>query len=584
VSETFPARRLLLVVLLAAALRAALLAQAWSGPLAAWHRWQQSDMAFFHDWARVVAGGDLLQRKPLHPTHDFHLEVAAEAMRLRPDLADRHRGDPRSAWAAWHGGARWHQAPLYPHAVGLAYALAGRADPRVVFVAQALLGVLSTALAFLVARRAFGDDAALGAGLLAATSAPLAYLDVLLLRAGPIVFATLLFGWLLGRAREPAASPRAWLLVGLAGGLGILLKPSLALLPMGGLALLPWSAGRQRALARAALLLGGLALALAPAAARNLAVGVGPLALSSVATTTFVNANAVDYDPRDGWSLSAHAPAILADSEGRFLPAARAALATHGGAASLLRQQAAKLGCAAHWLEMRNNQSFYLARQAAPVLWAMPAGFGLVGTLGIVGLVLAALRRGPPAWEPWLLVAAALVPLQLFYSLGRLRAALLAALLPFAGIAVERLARWLRDRRGHGLTAWAGLALVAALVVLQPAVDVRPLVRAGDVARAWAVHHGPRAEAAEAAGRPADAAKEWSELIALSGAAGRRLERGAPARNPEEGRLAGLLAVLEGHRAAALVRAGRGAEARAAERRAEALRIAARREDAAGGR
>jgi hypothetical protein len=56
--------------------------------------------------------------------------------------------------------------PLYPYLVALVYATAG-ASPRFVFVLQAFLGIGNLVLLVTLARRIFGDRAALASGLLA---------------------------------------------------------------------------------------------------------------------------------------------------------------------------------------------------------------------------------------------------------------------------------------------------------------------------------------------------------------------------------------------------------------------------------
>ncbi len=44
-------------------------------------------MTFFDLWAQRIAGGDLLTKQALHPTHDWHQRVAEEYFTIRPDRA-----------------------------------------------------------------------------------------------------------------------------------------------------------------------------------------------------------------------------------------------------------------------------------------------------------------------------------------------------------------------------------------------------------------------------------------------------------------------------------------------------------------
>ena len=334
-------------------------------------------------------------------------------------------------------------------------------------------------LLLLLARRLFGHVVGATTAFLTVLCSPLLYYELVLLRETLIVGA----GLLLVAATVWALERRgfgAWLLVGLVCGLALLLKSSVALMLAGtGLGLFLVLRRTPRDLRRAAGGLAlGLAMALGPAVARNLAVGVRPLALSSVGTITFVNANAEDARPERGFSVSRHAAAIMGESGGRFAPAALAALRTHPDLSSYLRQLGSKLATAWHWYELPNNSNFYQYRAEAPVL-RLPFTFALAGPLGLLGLVLAA-SRWRSVWPLVLLAATSLLTMLVFYPLSRFRAPMLAALVPFAAFAVVRTADLLASGRiRHGVAAVLAFLGLAAWMG-RPLPPTESLVRGSD--------------------------------------------------------------------------------------------------------
>ena len=75
----------LAVVFLSLVVRVIYFAQLQGGPLMVQHRWAQSDMHYFHGWARAIVGGDWLSSDVRPPLHTWHLRVAGEHFRLHPE-------------------------------------------------------------------------------------------------------------------------------------------------------------------------------------------------------------------------------------------------------------------------------------------------------------------------------------------------------------------------------------------------------------------------------------------------------------------------------------------------------------------
>ena len=561
-----------LLVALSIAVRLVYFAQAGHGPLLALNGWDQSDMAFFDRWARVIAAGDWLTDRPLHPQHAWHRDVARVYLEAHPEeraaLAAAGHGSPEEAsaeiWNRWYGGKTFHQEPLYPYLVALTYRLLGP-DPRFVLAWQLAIGVAANLLVYLIAVRLFPPPVPVLAGALALLCSPLLFYEMVLLRESLIVAAGLLLVWLVLRAMD-RPSALSWGAVGLAGGLSLLLKSSfvLFLAPVAAvLACRPRPSWRETARLVAALA-GGVALALAPAVARNVVVGVSPLSLSSVGAVTFVNANVEDYPAEGGFYVSLkHAPAILGASEGRLLPAARGALGTHAGVSSHLRQLLAKLAVAGHWYEVPDNCSFYLYRLYAGIL-SLPVTFFVLSPLALVGLALAV--AVPRAWPLFLLALSSLATMLVFYPSSRFRAPLMAAVIPFAALALVEAARLLGARRwAAGLACVGAVALAFAWTSRPLAGDPVPL-RGDDCRLPFLLYYAPRMEAAQARGDWAGAAAPMVEAASFEPGFVRAMSAATPPLSERAYQCGFVYASAHANAAHALRQAGRAEEAAPHER------------------
>lgn len=191
-------------------------------------------------------------------------------------------GDARSydQWARrlaagdWIGTDVFYQAPLYPYFLGVVYAVAG-ADPGAARLVQAAIGSASAALLCVAAARLFGARAGLIAGVTLALYAPAVFLDSLLQKSAlDVFFVCAALAALAALLTGGHTHRRHWAALGLAAGALALTRENALVLvvvfaawiwfaaPTGGL-------GRRRVLA---LFTAGVALVLAPVAARNFAV------------------------------------------------------------------------------------------------------------------------------------------------------------------------------------------------------------------------------------------------------------------------------------------------------------------------
>lgn len=490
---------LIAALTLAAASRLAYFHELAQGPLAAAHLWPDSDMSYFDAWARRVAAGDWWSAEVSPPAHGWHDVVADQVLRGRgfapggPDELVRARA---ALWEQWIGRHQFYQEPLYAYLAAAVYRLAGP-DVRWVLATQLLLGALTPLLLYLAVRARLGELEAAWAALLLAACGQVTFLEGVLLRDSLIVFVSLLLLALTDVTCRRMGG--AWAVAtGLVLGLALLLKSTFAVFAAG-LAVALWRAGRGAALARVVL---GLALALTPLVARNLRLGVPPLALNGAGGVNFLIGNG--YNPGASYLADPrldHAPEVLERSQGRLGPTVIETLRTHPGVGSVARLLAGRAAALSHWYGVPDNANFYYYRLRAPVLWLLPLGFGVLLPVALVGLALVGRGAGPGLH---LLLLTHVAGLAVFFVRDRFRAPLAVALVPFAAVLAVQAWRWARQRQGRPLL----LALAALLPLLlwtrRPLPPETALIRPIDHLVPLQVYFAPefaRAAAARDSGR-----------------------------------------------------------------------------------
>ena len=506
-----------LVLAAALALRLTFFLQIDGTPFVHLERWTQTDMHYYDGWARQIAAGDWLSSNVPMPMHRWHHEVAQLYFTQQPDAraAFEHEGrDPDAAiWARWMRAPRFYQDPLYPYLIALCYRFVS-AEVRAVLAFQLAIGVLTTMIVWSLARRHFGEAAAAWAGTLAALCAPLVFYEMLLLRDSLIAFAGVAIAWIADRA---LLGRRAWWFgaLGAAIGLAYLLKSTL-LVPgalVAAMVLMSLWRSRRPVLVPAAVLCGGLALAVAPLAARNVRVGVPAFSLASSGPLTFVSSNDANALPDAGFGIDVPRLArFLGDTDGSW-GAAAAAVAERHTAGTYAAMMWRKWDRAWHWFEIPNNENLYYFRLQAPVLAWMPVTFWACAPLALVGLALAGARREKP-WILFTLVASSTATLVAFYVLGRFRVALAAAAIPFAGLACAEIAAAVRSGRVLRAVALGAGAALLALWTGRPLAADQLLIRTSDWILAWSVEYQDRVYGALDRRDPAAAAADYQEFFA----------------------------------------------------------------------
>jgi hypothetical protein len=418
----------------------------------------------------------------------------------------------------WRPREAFYQAPLYPYLLAAVYAVSGRSAAAMRLL-QALAGAVTAALAAVAARRLWQPapgGAAAVAGVLAALYAPAVFYTPLLLKTVPVLLleSAAVVVMLPPRGRSITAA-RA-LAAGAALGCAALLQESLLLLaPAAALYLLAaggeqgadttangraGSAARIGAAANAGAalaLLGGVALALAPAALLNRAAGGGLLLTSSQGGMNFYIGNhrgatgtyaALSSGSQTPERQQADARRLAADFASRDLgrPVAPAELGPAAVSRQFWRESWRQIAAdPTAWLrlmlrklrlfwnayELPDAEGFRVYRRESLLLRCDPVVFGLVAPLAALGLL--ALARGDSQQRRGglllaLLAATSCLAVTLFFVLGRYRLAVVPFLLPLAGAGVVELAAIVSRAR---TATWRGAA--------RPALDLALLAGAG---------------------------------------------------------------------------------------------------------
>ena len=382
------------------------------------------------------------------PFYDFPLVDAKTYTQAAAAMALGHFGD-QPFW----------QPPLYPHFLGVLYALFEPSFtlPRLV---QAALGATLCLLIFRLGRVFSPTVGYLAAGL-AACYGPFIFFEAELLPPALALVLNLLALWALLWAVE--GRPQRLLLPGFLFGLAALCVANvLAFVPVAALWLV-WV--RRSRLVGVAMLLLGTALAIAPVTLRNYYVGGDWVLISYNAGLNFYIGNNAQYDetvavqPGPAWLELTARPRVEA---GVTQPSAQSRF-FFAEAWDFIRQQPFaylklllyKLYLFWHGDEIGRNQDLYFACEYAPLLqvllwkYGVAFPFGLLAPLALVGLGLSyrnGLLRRPEPLLLALFAGAYMLTVVAFFISARYRLPVVPILLIFAAYGGREL--YLLWRRG----------------------------------------------------------------------------------------------------------------------------------------
>ncbi len=390
------------------------------------------------------------------------------------------------AGGEWLGSEPFFQAPLYPYLLAVVYALVNGAPALrldAVYLLQIALAVAGCWALYRAGRLLGGTRLGLAAAGLAAVYGPFLFYDVQLLKESPAVTTVSFLLWgLVAGARGGRLG--VWLAVGLSVGVLVLLREN-ALMVVPFLLPVAFVRGRSGAFRRAALVVAGLALVLAPVVLRNAAVGGGFLPTTFQGGVNFFIGNNPEADGtyrpltpgRQVPAFERREPVRLAEQAlGRELGAA--AVSSYWLGRSLgwakeqpldfLALQVRKLGMFWRWYEWPDAVDYYWMASISPVLALPLLELGGVMLLALTGLWL--VRRRLVAWSPVLLFAVGwTLSTVVFFVFSRYRLPVVPALLLLAAVPVAELVEKVRtNRRWSAILAALVLIAFAAPAVLSP--------------------------------------------------------------------------------------------------------------------
>ena len=479
---------------------------------------------------------------------------SALILRLASFLANRAAGNPlhevpvmdalyHDLWARdilagnWIGDEIYFRAPLYPYLLALVYRLGAGITGAI--LVQHVLGALSTVLVYLLARRSFAPRVALVAGLLAAAYWPFLHFEGDLLIVTLVVFLDILALLLLTVALQ--GGRRLPLLAGgFVLGLSAITRPSILIfLPC--LPIFLRAAERRRRAAQtssagagrswithSALCWLAALVPIAPVLARNWAVGHDFVPIASQGGVNFWIGNNPDSDgvtaivpgTRGDWMGGFEDALHLAEREaGR--PLEPSGVSRHyfrkglefvfGSPAESLPLFLRKLRLFWGGAERSNNKNIYFFWEEFDLgRWPLPlVGFGLIGPLGLVGLVLLA-RRDPELGLLACFVLSYMLGVVAFFVNARFRLPVVPALIVFAAGGAFELGRRVARRRSG---AWKELALALGAFALVNADFARFRTRSEGVDAISLVTVG---NAYKDAGRPREAIAALEQALELN--------------------------------------------------------------------
>ena len=415
----------------------------------------------------------------------YLLQYEQHAAYLYPYVLDSAYYD---AWAqrvadgGGYGPKPFYMAPLYPYALASVYKVMGH-KPAVVYALQAILGMYSVLLVYLLGRRLFGHISGLAAMGLIVLYAPLMYLESKILTETLAVALNLTSFLLLIRAVERPTASR-YLLAGIALGLSAVCRP-VALITIAMVvpwlvfgSLRRWSGFRSRSLAPLIL---GVALAVLPVTARNYFVGKDFAFISTNGGIVFAQGN---HQSSQGLfvALPGFSGTVMTQQEEEMAIAAKALghpvkpsesssywfgqglrfIHEHPG--DYLQLLGRKAIWSLHNREAPCNYNVYLERTIIPILRYLPLPFSLLAGLALFGFIRG--RREEVKLKCDLLalfILSTFLSLIIFVVSSRFRVPAAPLLAVFAGFGLVQAVDAVRTRSSR-TAALMGACLILALL------------------------------------------------------------------------------------------------------------------------
>gem|GEM_PF-3244062 len=450
-------------------------------------------IGIFGDWRKlaIIFGIALVVRL-------IHLIAASSGV-----FFDNLTGDPTfyDLWAksilndSLFPDTAFYRAPLYPYFVSILYAISG-SSRLFVGIIQIILGSMSCALVYLIARRFASDKVSLVAGIIASIYGVFIYLDSELVPNTLTAFLLLggIFILTLTRQKSPL---RPYLLSGILIGLASTAHPSTILF---GLMALLWFVlgfkGRvSRRLARWAMLLVGMAIAIMPVTLHNAFRSGDFILISSNLGTDFLAGNNIRSDGKSA-KLPGQSSEIMWNYDSAKNLAERISgeeLSPAGVSAFYLKQALTFIEASPkeafglivkrkymtiNGYEISSDRPFYFYSKSSWLLsvltWDRVISFpmGLLIPLFIVGVISTLSRWNKQILLYCFLISAFIWP-ALFYVNIQTRAPVAFPIIILASIGLFAIIRFIREKEFPRLASAVVVGLIVLFVSNYDLVDVK---------------------------------------------------------------------------------------------------------------
>jgi 4-amino-4-deoxy-L-arabinose transferase-like glycosyltransferase len=499
--------------------------QAHKSPLSSLTKWQNSDMAFFEEWARHMQD-DWWCDTMLHPYHDWHEVFAKNYLNLYPAEAA-----PYYQAAAQNGvvdsvaarkalineiykGKTYHQEPLYPYLIAITKSLFGQ-DQDWVHAWQFLLAAFTGVFIFLIGKRLFNPLVGLLASLFVLGNGAIMFFQMTLLRTTLTNFLTAMLLYLFLRANDELTK-RNTIIFGVGSGIALLSQSYFILFLVPAWLWLFWLHRKQfkTVAVHAGIYVAALLITLSPLVIRNVKVGVPPFAMAGHGAMAYVPMNTKYTAPMESFFIHMETLVkIRHDAKGKMIPTALMCLGTFDSFGEFWKIYKSKINGLFMWYEMPNNVTYYLVKEYSPLIKALPVYYYWIAPLGIAGLIIALLRYRWKAVPLLIMVVASILPLFIAGNLARYRTPLVMMMCIAAAALLVQLVQWYQQRNWKWLSIGAGAAVIAFLYTSALVNKTLFTINVNDLDPMYKLHYADRLVALEQSGDNETFAKLTGEIM-----------------------------------------------------------------------
>jgi len=462
-----------LIFVLSLGLSAIYYFQGHNSPLQSLYKWENSDMAFFDQWAKHIEGGDWLCDTPLHPYHDWHGIFAASYFNTYPEIAstyyaaNTHDGtlDTIAARKALindiYKGKTFHQEPLYAYLLAASFKIFGH-DYDWVFFWQFLLGALTNVLVFLIGKRYFGALAGLLAAVFVMLSGPILVFEMVVLRTTMTNFFTVLLLYLYMLVLDKP-NWKTQLLFGAASGIALLGQSYFILFIVPALVWFVWThwKNKKEVGINVSAFVAAMLIIMSPLFYRNIKVGIPFNAMASHGAMAYIPVNTKYSAPMESFSI--YIPALVKirhDSKGKIIPAAIKCLKTFDGFSDFWKIYKQKINGMFMWYELPNNMSYYMYKSFAHILGILPVCYFFIAPFGIAGLVFGWWRYRRRFVPFLIMTVVSMIPLFIAGNLARYRTPLEIMMSLTAAYLIVELAYYFIQKKWKLFSIWSGVIII----------------------------------------------------------------------------------------------------------------------------